>query len=293
VPIFRAWVDPSTGYEGGRLGGSPTSLSVFAGIVLVLSLTLGSLGSGILPRIFIVIAPIVMILGGGKAGIIGGVLSATLIYLLKRKVGSAFVTLIAMLGLGFVLVLISSPLNAYFHTYLDSENGENLTGRTSIWETAVPVILQKPVLGHGYMGSRFVSVEIGSKGHDLWEADHMHNAFLDVLYNNGVVGLILIMIVHVITIKNLLRVITCRCAPRQLNEIAVAFLAIYANLLINAFCNAIIGGRPSALFLIFLALFALSGCFQRVLRRTSFSPGTAKQELTSRKPQMAPAFGQL
>jgi len=34
-----------------------------------------------------------------------------------------------------------------------------------------------------------------------WEASHLHNAFLDVLYNNGLVGLVLILSMHAIIIK--------------------------------------------------------------------------------------------
>ena len=76
----------------------------------------------------------------------------------------------------------------------------------------------------------------------------MHNAFLDVLYNNGLLGLALILAMHATIVILLLRVSRAtRSRPDQvaLNGIAVVGLAIYVNLLINAFFNAIIGGRPS------------------------------------------------
>ena len=94
-------------------------------------------------------------------------------------------------------------------------------------------------------------------------------AFLEVLYNNGIVGLVLILFMHAAIIKNLLRVVRQPGAPHELYEIAVGFLAVYANLLINSFFNATIGGRPSTLFMIFLALFVLSGNLREGLTRSS------------------------
>jgi O-antigen ligase len=269
--IYRALADPSIGFEKERLGQSPTSLSVIAGIMLVVSLTLRSLGISLWPMIVGVIASAVMILAGGKAGIVSGVLSATLFYLLKKKLGSALAFLCGIVCLGFVLLLVSTPLNSYFEKYAESGQSNSLSGRTDMWQAALPAIRHNLVLGRGYMASRFASLEIGR--FDLgWEADHMHNAFLDVLYNNGLVGLVLLGIVHALTVKNLLQVIRYLAVSREVREIAVASLAIYANLLINAFFNAIIGGRPSALFMIFLALFMLSGSLKRLTQSSAWPP---------------------
>jgi hypothetical protein len=49
---------------------------------------------------------------------------------------------------------------------------------------------------------------------------------------------------------------------------------IYSNLLINSFFNAIIGGRPSALFMIFLTIFMLSERLRKNLPRRN--PGSQK-----------------
>jgi O-antigen ligase len=251
--VYGAFADPSTNFQGGRLGESATTLSVVAGLVLVLSYTLG-LNIPVL-SVVSVAAAVVMLLAAGKAGIVGSVLSLMLYFLLKKKVGSALLSLVAIVVLGFGLLSVVAPLRDYVDSYVEGGQAENLTGRTDLWVAAIPVVRQSPILGNGYMASRFVKLQTEGV---RWEASHLHNGFLEVLYNNGIVGLIFVLYMHVIVIKNLLRVIRQPGVPRELYEIAVGFLAVYANLLINSFFNATIGGRPSTLFMIFLALFVLS-----------------------------------
>jgi len=269
VPVWNAFADPTTGFEGGRLGDSPTSLSVIAGLLLVFSLTLrfsATLGWRIICSIFSVIALAVMFLAGGKAGIVGGFLSVILLLLMKRKLGSAITLLGGMVGLGILLLSLSGSLLSYFNRYAESGQVDTFTGRTDLWIAALPAIRQNLVLGHGYMASKFVSIQLEGV---RWEAGHLHNGFVDVLYNNGLVGLVLILFMNAMIIKNLLRGNKHPGAPRELYEIAVGLLAIYANLLINAFFNATIGGRPSALFMIFLAVFVVSESLGKQLTQNS------------------------
>jgi O-antigen ligase len=269
VAVWKAFADPSTGFEGGRLGESPTSLSVIAGVLLVLSFTLRfsvAPGSRLIYHIAAVIASVVMILSGGKAGIVGGLLSAILFFLIKRKLGSALSMLSGIVGLGVLLLLVSTPLQSYFDTYGASAQVDSLTGRTDLWVAALPAIGQSPVLGHGYMASKFVSIQLEGV---RWEASHLHNAFLEVLYNNGIIGFLSLLLINLFIINNLLSIIRHPAPRRELWEIAAGLFAVYANLLVNAFFNAIIGGRPGSLFMIFLAVFALSDRLQKGLTQNS------------------------
>ncbi len=264
--VYEALADPSSWVtNGGRLGQSPTSLAVVAGIALVLSFSLRSLSNPIWPAIFSFTAALIMILSGGKAGIIGGVLSAVFFFLLRKRVGSAIALLIGLVGLG-VLLLMSTPLRFYAEAYTEKDQADNLTGRTDLWVGALPLIRQSPIIGHGYMASKYISNQIEDV---RWEAGHLHNAFLDVLYNNGVIGLLLILYMHGMIVKNLLRAIGQKGVSRVSYEIATAFLAIYLNLLVNAFFNAIIGGRPNSLFMIFLAIFVGSENLRQTLTQTT------------------------
>jgi O-antigen ligase len=263
VAVWKAFADPSTGFEGGRLGESPTSLSVIAGILLPLSFTLrlsAAPGLRVIYTIAAVIGSVVMILSGGKAGIVGGLLSTVLFFSVKKKFGSALAMLSAIVGLGVGLLLISAPLQSYFDTYATTTQADSLTGRTDLWAAALPAIGQSLFLGHGYMASKFVSIQLEGV---RWEASHLHNAFLEVLYNNGIFGLVLFSYINVLIIKNLLNTIKHFDYRSEIREIAAGFFALYANLLVNAFFNAIIGGRPGSLFMIFLAIFVVSDRIQK------------------------------
>src|ERR1700693_829443 len=83
VAVYLGFADPSRAFEGGRFGQSTNSLSVIAGAVLILSLTLGPLIGSIWSFIFSIFASTIMILSGGKAGILAGATSATVFYLTK------------------------------------------------------------------------------------------------------------------------------------------------------------------------------------------------------------------
>ena len=269
--VYRALTDPSVAFHHGRLGVSPTSLSVVAGVGLILSLTLCSLAASAWLLLFAITASMAMILSGGKAGIVGGLLSATLFYLIKKKTGSAVALLSGLVGLA-VALYIGTPLKSYFDTYAESGQVNTLTDRTDYWRAGLTAIRQSPVLGHGYMASRFISAGAGFEAayytRDPGGLGHLHNAFLDVLYNDGLIGLGLVLVVHTIVIRNLLRVIRCPGAPRGLYDIAAGSLAVYVNLLINALFNSTIGGRPSTLFMLFLALFVLSESVRTILAQT-------------------------
>jgi O-antigen ligase len=261
IEVYRGLADPSTAFEGGRFGQSSNSLSVIAGTVLILTLTLRSQLVAVLPIIISIFASTIMILSGGKAGIASGALSATLFYLMRKKVGSAAALLTGVACLGFALYLFT-PLGSYFNTYAEQGGAETLSGRTKLWAGAQPLIQQRLILGHGYMASKFAALQLEGVH---WEADHMHNAFLDVLYNNGLLGLGLVLILHGRIIRNLLSVLSYRRSPPELYNVAAGSLALYLNLVISAFFNSTIAGRPSTLFMLFLAVFVVSESLQREL----------------------------
>ncbi len=271
VEVYLGLADPSSAFEGGRFGQSSNSLSVIAGAVLILSLALRREMGSVWSFITGLFASTIMILAGGKAGIVSGALSAAVFYLTKRKVGAAVALLIGMVCLGVVLSMFT-PLGSYFDAYANEGGADTLTGRTDLWVAALPLIQQHVVLGHGYLSSRFAAPHLdwGRPG-ARWEADHMHNAFLDILYNNGLVGLCLVLIMHAIIIRNPLRVIKSPTTPSGLCDVASGSLALYTNLVISAFFNSTIGGRPSTLFMLFLALFVVGESLAKKLTRTEFA----------------------
>jgi O-antigen ligase len=259
--LAQAFVGPTPAFmEGGRLGGS--ALSERAGVILLLSLTpIFSVGrKRIIP--LVILSSVIMFLGGGKIAIFATLISGMLFFLLQRKPGSAVGFLTGLLVAGTLVVLLT-PLSFYFRNYAESDMGLTFTGRTDLWAAALPEVYKSPIWGHGYMASKFVSVQI-KETWQHWDATHLHNAYLEVLYNNGLVGITLLFAMSFGVLKKLIWVIK-RTPIRDLYLLAVGSLAICTMLLINGLFNASIGGRPNSLFMLFLALVVLSEKLQESL----------------------------
>jgi O-antigen ligase len=197
---------------------------------------------------------LVMLLAGGKTGIVAGVFSALLFFVLQKRIRYAIGSLVVFLVIGAVL-LATTPLAKYLEDYGRSGEASTITGRTDLWTAIWPAILERPIVGHGYVASRFLTFDLGE---DLgWEPPHTHNSFLEPLYNNGIPGLLLVLIMNFIIARNLLLVIR-HPASRQAYFLGVGGFAIYVSLFINGMLKVTFGGSPDICFTMFLALVVIS-----------------------------------
>jgi O-antigen ligase len=203
IRFARVFIDPSTAFEGGRLTESigPPMLSLLSGTLLLLALSLNSLRKRTWLVGLALVGALVMIMAGGKAGIIGGVASVTLFFVLQKRVAAGFGWLMGMLALGGI-ILLATPLATYFTAYQEQGQLSTITGRTELWSAVWPEIMKHPIMGHGYMGSRFLGQQLGG---DLWIAGHTHNGFLEALYDSGLSGLVILVGIHLVIVRNLWR----------------------------------------------------------------------------------------
>jgi O-antigen ligase len=262
VPVARAFADPSTAFdEDGRLSASADGLSLIAGTLVLFALTLNSLRKRTWLLGFAFLGATVMIMSGGKAGIAAGIASVTLFYVMQKRVAAGFGWLLGVLALGGI-ILLTTPLATHFITYHEQGQLSTITGRTDLWKAVWPEIMQHPIVGHGYLASRFLSEQVeGTFG----GAGHTHNGFIEALYNNGLVGLCILVGIHFVIVKNLWRAI--KDPPnRNAHLLAVGSSAIYVNLLINGLFNATFGGRASTPFMLLLGLLIVSEVLRRITR---------------------------
>lgn len=73
----------------------------------------------------------------------------------------------------------------------NTSEDESIIWRGAVWHQAADQYLKKPLTGIGY--GKFVSVEIG-KYHDFVEVRNIHNSFLVVLVQMGIVGIVSIFV---------------------------------------------------------------------------------------------------
>lgn len=261
IPMVQAINSPTAGFtEAGRLSMVSTNgVSAVAGTLVLLALTLYSLRRRRWIIAFGVLGVVVMVLAAGKAGIISGIISAALFFLFQKKILSSLGVLIGITVIGFLLISVT-PLGRYFRDYSESGQASTISGRTGLWTSVLPAVMASPVWGHGYVASRFASTEEDESA--VEQAGHLHNGFLEVLYNNGLIGLVLLLLMHLSILRNLLHVVI-HPISRGAYLLAIGCSAVYVNLLLNGLFNASFGGHAYAPFMLFLALVLVSDKLQQ------------------------------
>jgi hypothetical protein len=260
LPLSRALADPLTMFEGvgGRLNADPVVLSVTSSCVLILALTLNATRKHIWLNLLILASVLTMVLSAGKTGIVAGVISAAAFFLLQKRVASGLAVIAGVALIGILVIMTVTPVGNYFLHY---NGGATLTGRTDIWNMALPKIRQHPWLGHGYLASKFMWVSMTGP---FAEVGHLHNGFLETLYNQGVIGLICLLGVHISILANLLFAkktsdkVHSRLDLGVLNVLVIGSFCLYLDLLINGLFTVAFGGRPTAHFMMFLAVLVWS-----------------------------------
>jgi O-antigen ligase len=269
VPVVLGFLSGSPFDDEGRMSTivNPDALSADAAAVSVLALTLFSRvkGEGLRKSAIFVgsAAFVVAILAGGKVGIVGGIFAGVLFLIVRRRFGSALGYVGIAILLACVLAL-STPLGSYLSNYKQSGSAATLTGRTLLWSAVMPAIWHQPILGHGYLASTFVQFQVN--GVD-WPAPQLHNGFVEVLYNNGLIGLIPILVINFVIARNLIQVLRRAPSTGAIYRLGAGCLALYAHLFLNGLFNASFGGRVRPPFILLLSLVLVSNKLLELLPR--------------------------
>ncbi len=266
LAVAEAVSDPTNMFQGigGRFNADPVVLSGTAGLLLICALTLNSLQSRIWLKLIALLSVLIMIISFGKTGIIAGVIGATIFLLFQKKLASSLGLLAGVALVAAILLATVTPLANYASTY---RGGTNLTGRTEIWKTGIESIKQRPWVGHGYLATKFMWTT--QRGGAVPDVAHLHNGFLEALYNNGLVGLVLLLAIHVTILANLfyakktVHKYQRAGGSREANTLIVGCFALYLDLLIYGLFTPAFGGRATVHFMVFLLLLGLSMALRR------------------------------
>lgn len=205
IILFR----DTKGYEGCHyLLGYYNSMMVYAyPAIAVATLYMQRLKKYVRPLILILISSLTILLGRGSTALgalIGTIVCAAFYSLLKKtKIDEKWIIvfLIAAVVLFniFILFVYSGGRFTLIDVFIEKilHRETSFTGRTIIWEAAIELISQKPILGHGC----FTSV-VCSNG---FVASQAHNNYLNILVVSGIVGFVLFMLFIYETIKELIK----------------------------------------------------------------------------------------
>jgi len=266
IPVVIAMWDPEGAFSGagGRLL-DPVLLSQRGGFVFLIAMVLYSLQQRKLYLWVSLVGASVMVLAFGKTAIGAGAISATLFLTLQGKRKAAALLLGGLFVLTLIILVTVPQVSRYASSY---EGTDTLSGRTNVWEMALPRIKQHPLQGSGYLATKFMWLSERGGGAEF---AHLHNSFLDVAYNLGLLGLVPMFMMHIGIVKNLRKSMRHAKAPptigtdaserrssRTLYLVAAGCMTLYIDLLINGLMTTTFGGRPNCLFMSFLAVLALS-----------------------------------
>jgi len=252
-PVFG-----STGRFGVMIG-----LSGTAGLLLLWSVLLFVWTKK--PRFFViaVFSLVPMMLAAGKGGIAASFISLLAFFAFLKKPAQALVATLCFATV-FTLAIAFTPFGSFMERYAESGNASTLTGRTALWTAVWPEIMKKPIIGHGYRASRFASAEVEGA---FAEAGHIHNSYLEVLYNNGIVGLIPVLTMNIIIVVNLARVVR-RPGSQEIRCYAAGALALFVHLQTWGLTAPTFGSTADIRFMTFLVLVLLSEVLKSEAART-------------------------
>src|SRR5215470_7105778 len=249
APFFRGGdVFASDGRLGFMIG-----LSGTCGLLLLLSVLFLWMTKNPWFLLCALYSVVIMMLTGTKGGMVASFVSLMMFFVLLKRPAQALAVSSVFTGI-FILCVIFTPLGKNLEKYSESGNAGTLTGRTNLWSTTWPEITSHPIMGKGYRASRFLSEDVPGT---FQEAGNMHNSFMEVLYNNGLAGLIPIAVINLLIVANLRRVIL-RPPSLQVRYYAAAAFALYTHLFVWGLVATTFGGAPDNRFMTFFAVLVIS-----------------------------------
>ena len=115
----------------------------------------------------------------------------------QLKIPAWLLLLVALLGNVFVLFVYTGGKFPLIDLFIEKflHKSTTFTQRTIIWENAIEMIKEKPLIGHGYRPQ-----VIGHKGNTFI---HAHNQLLQQLNARGLIGFVLFIVFHIILVRKL------------------------------------------------------------------------------------------
>jgi len=250
IPLAISVVSGTLAFEDNRLsaGLHPVDMTEHAGMLILLGIVLHSLERRPVYLIFALLASPLALLSGGKMALAATLVSIGFFAFMRKRAGA----LMGLCGGAIAILLLAfslSPAGDYARDYAGSGQIDSLSGRTDLWQLGWEAIKEKPLLGHGYLSSKFISL-----AEDVdWEAGHLHNAPLDVLYNLGIVGLLLLAGSVYAGLRAHIKVLR-HCYNERSRLLAISSLTLLLSIFLTGITEASFGGRPGSGFMTFIAL---------------------------------------
>ena len=186
-------IGPSAAFSGGRFQGifqNPNSIGLICAILLPLSLwhlLETKKKSALLLFILMLLS---LFLSGSRGSLQAALVSLGYFIYVRKKKDRPLVFFSFTSAILILFWAIETWMKTHFMSYIRSESIPELGGRLGLWRAALDLIMQRPFFGYGFgVENKMVltSALFRIKGH----LSYVHNSYLGMLIQLGVVGLII------------------------------------------------------------------------------------------------------
>ena len=189
-------------------------------------------------HISIFITIISLLVSKSTSGILSMILFMIVYFVVPKSIrvlGAINLTVLLM-NLGFVVLKVHHGFSFIIEEILHKTVG--LTGRDKIWDRVLYWVKQKPILGYGYEESAVLIPKFTLTDGSYFRFANCHNFLLQVMYNEGVIGILIFLILYYVTYRRMLK-----GGINEYNRIIVSsIISIMSALLVNSYL------QPIALF---------------------------------------------
>ena len=160
-------------------------------------------------RLFWILATFVLIVKAhsstGLACMLLMCLCARWIFTLHWSLRTRKLALLAFIFIVGAVVLLLASQEATVLTGLLGRDA-TLTGRTILWRLSLASALQHPILGYGYDAYWTATSQANQIRYNIgWDAPHAHNAFIELLLELGLVGLVAFLAAIIVNLRRAAR----------------------------------------------------------------------------------------
>jgi exopolysaccharide production protein ExoQ len=212
----------------------PNALGISYGIAVVYLLFVRLYRMKALQIGLAIIMIIALLATFSKTAIVGTLVAMIVGFWLIRGVQRWLLLFLVFCSILAITGLIGDYLISQIRGYWDAGYAETLSGRTVLWSWVLDQVNERPVLGHGYMVMKDVTAFDPRLSSFKVSIVHAHNAYLDVLFSSGYVGLAFFFVFWLYYLRLLF------LGVRELREstLRAYYVATFAVLFVRSFTEA-------------------------------------------------------
>ena len=168
--------------------------------------------------VMLALSIMLIIFSRSSTGIVTISLFVPLLLIAKsRRASKLAIKTVIILGIALPIIDFSSP---FINSIVMSIFNKTLTfsGRRYIWDYALDKLTNNPILGNGFNSTGYL---LSKEVIPIYErvASHTHNGFLELFLQNGLIGLILVVIILLIAFRY-----TFKLEKKEANMIRIYFI---------------------------------------------------------------------